>query len=247
MASLTQRLRANAKSIPGARYLWRALRGIFHPHERGVRRAQTLSPGLLLQPSHYTSVDRYPWLFQFLGEKFVNPEKPNILSYGCATGEELFSLQAYLPVAELVGIDINPRNIAICNRKLAKRGATSGMQFRCAGSPADEAANSYDAILCLAVLRHGALQDRMPDNCAPWIDFATVDHLVTELARCLKPGGYLAIWHSHFRFADMTVASQFKTVLTNERGGRASTPFYGADNCRLDGAEYCDAVFQKLV
>ena len=204
-----------------------------------------LSPGLLLQPSHYTSSDRYPWLFKFLREKLSTQKAPRILSFGCATGEELFSLQAYLPDAALVGIDINPRNIAICRRKFAKRGAKSDMQFRCAGSPVDEAAESYDAILCLAVLRHGALQDRVPDDCAPWIQFAAVDQMVSDLARCVKPGGYLAIWHSHFRFADMTVASQFKTVLSHERSGRESTPLYGSDNRRIDGADYCDAVFQK--
>ena len=246
MASFTKTLRANAKAIPGAQSLWRSLRGIVHPHERAVRRAQMLSPGLLLQPSHFTSVDRYPWLFKFLGEKLAKYEAPRVLSYGCATGEELFSLQAYSPDAQLVGIDINPRNIAICNRKLAKRAAKSDMQFRCAGSPADEAPESFDAILCLAVLRHGALQEQLPDNCAPWIQFAAVDQMVTDLARCVKPGGYLAIWHSHFRFADMSVAAQFTPVLSHERSSRESTPFYGPDNRRLDGADYCDAVFQKL-
>ena len=246
MASLTKTLRANAKAIPGARSLWRALRSVVDPHERAVKRAQTLSPGLLLQPSHYTSVDRYPWLFKFLGGKLSHQKAPRILSYGCATGEELFSLQAYLPDAALVGIDINPRNIAICERKFAKSGAKRDMQFRCAGLPAGEASESYDAILCLAVLRHGALQDHMPDDCEPWIQFAAVDLMVSELARCVKLGGYLAIWHSHFRFADMTVAAQFRAVLSNERSGRESTPFYGPDNRRLKGADYSDAVFQKL-
>ena len=246
MASFTKTLRANAKAIPGVQSVWRALRGMIHPHERAVRRARALSPGLLLQPSHYTSVNRYPWLFKFLGEQLSHQKAPRILSYGCATGEELFSLEAYLPGAALVGIDINPRNIAICHRKFAKRGAICDTQFRCAGSPAGEVTNSYDAILCLAVLRHGALQDRAPDDCAPWIQFAAVDQMVTELARCVKPGGYLAIWHSHFRFADMSVASQFKAVLSHRRNGREGAPLYGPDNRRLKGTEYPDAVFQKL-
>jgi 2-polyprenyl-3-methyl-5-hydroxy-6-metoxy-1,4-benzoquinol methylase len=246
MASFSKTLRARAKAIPGAQSLWHALRSTLHPHERAVRRVRKLSPDLLLQPSHYTSFDRYPWLFKFLGGKLSDQKAPRVLSYGCATGEELFSLKAYLPDATLVGIDINPRNIAICNRKSAKSGAKSDMQFRCAGSPAGEASESYDAILCLAVLRHGALQDHMPDDCAPWIDFAAVDQMVTELARCVKPGGYLAIWHSHFRFADMSVAAQFRPVLSHKRSGRESTPFYGSDNRRLNGVDYSDAVFQKL-
>jgi SAM-dependent methyltransferase len=247
MASFTKTLRASAKAIPGVQSLWLALRGIAHPHERAVRRAQKLSPGLLLQPSNYTKGDRYPWLQYFLCDVFSKGQARRILSYGCATGEEVFYLEEHLPDAELVGIDINPRNIAICDRKLAKQNGPHSIRFRCAGSPVDETSESYDAILCLAVLRHGALQDTMPDSCAPWIDFATVDHLVSELARCLKPGGYLIIWNSHFRFADMSAASQFKAVISDDSGSWANTPLYGPDNQRLDCPDYCDAVFQKLV
>lgn len=246
MASLTKTLRVKAKTIPGAQFLWRLLRSLFDPHERAVRRVETLSPGLLLQPSNYTKYDRYPWLQYFLLDVFRKGQTPKILSYGCATGEEVFYLENHFPDAELVGIDINPRNINICNRKLVKRRGQSRPKFRCAGSPVDETSENYDAILCLAVLRHGALQDIMPASCAPWIDFATVDNLVSELARCLKPGGYLIIWNSHFRFADMSVAAQFKAVLTDQSGGWANTPLYGRDNQRLDCPDYCDAVFQKL-
>lgn len=245
MSSFTETLRTTARTIPGAIWLWRVLRSRLDPHERALRRVQALSPGLLLQPSHYTSADRYPWLFDFLSKAFPKDQPPRILSYGCATGEELFSLETYFPDAVLVGIDINPRNISICNGKLAKRGKQSLMQFRCAGSPIDEASESYDAVLCLAVLRHGALQASIPDSCADFIDFATVDQLTTELARCIKPGGYLAIWHSHFRFADMSSAAQFTLVLTYERPGRAYGPYYGRDNGLLDCPDYCDAVFQK--
>lgn len=246
MRSLTGILRVNAKAIPGAKWLWQRLNRTFHPHERALRRAQMQSPGLLLQPSPVTSADRYPWIFAFLQNELSKTPASRILSYGCATGEEVFTLAKYFPEAKLVGIDINPRNIKICDRKLAKRRLQNRIEFRCAGSPVAELAESYDAILCLAVLRHGALQDSAPESCWPWIDFAAVDRLVADLAHCLKPGGYLALWNSHFRFTDMSVASQFDAVLLNERGGWANTPIYGPDNRRLDVADYCAAVFQKL-
>ncbi len=181
----------------------------------------------------------------FLSGVFPKGGAPRILSYGCATGEELFSLESYLQDAAFVGIDINPRNISMCNGELVKRGKQSLMQFRCAGSPIDEDTESYDAILCLAVLRHSALDANIPDSCSDFIDFANVDQLVTELSRCIKPGGYLAIWHSHFRFADMSAAVQFTPVLSYERQGRPARPYYGRDNRRLDCGGYCDAVFRK--
>lgn len=68
---------------------------------------------------------------------------------------------------------------------------------------------------------------------------------MTDLARCLKPGGYLAVWNTHFRFCDMTVAPDFDVVLSDERGGWANSPLYGKDNRRLIVEPYCAAVFKK--
>jgi hypothetical protein len=85
----------------------------------------------------------------------------------------------------------------------------------------------------------------MPDHCTPLLDFATAERLVNDLDRCLKPGGYIAFWNCHFRFADFNVAKRYTVVLQNEKGRWANTPLYGPDNRRLEPIPYCDAMFRK--
>jgi 2-polyprenyl-3-methyl-5-hydroxy-6-metoxy-1,4-benzoquinol methylase len=245
MAAMKDGLRTLLHALPGGNRLWRIAREQLSPHARGLKAAREQSSGPLLQDSAFTLADRYPWLFRFLADQLSDITSPQILSFGCATGEEIFSLADYLPQARLAGIDINPHNIAVAKRTLAAQTDRDQIQFACAGSAHDEPDGHYDAILCLAVLRHGDIQSAAPDRCDTLIRFAESDRLVSDLARCLKPGGYLAIWHSQFRFADMTAAPQFEAVLSHPNGGRNNHPLYGPDNRRIDGARYAEAVFRK--
>ncbi|NDB69413.1 MAG: class I SAM-dependent methyltransferase, partial [Methylocystaceae bacterium] len=168
-----------------------------------------------------------------------------IMSFGCSTGEEVFSLRARLPSAEIIGLDINPRAIAACEKHLAAAPRDLGIRFICKGSAEGEEEASYDAIFCMAVLRHGDLQASRPARCDAVLEFALAERTVTELARCLKPGGLLAIWNCHFRFADMAVAAQFEVAYSSAEGAWANQPLYGRDNCLLPRALYCEAIFRK--
>ena len=69
------------------------------------------------QPSHYTAADRYPDLFDICSNFFYETEAPVILSFGCATGEEVFSLGKYLPTAAIIGTDISHWCIKECRKK----------------------------------------------------------------------------------------------------------------------------------
>lgn len=89
----------------------------FGPHERAVRRLRRSDHGLLLQTSAHTKPNRYPFIFAFIAQRLSGVATPRVLSYGCSMGDEVFSLLSYLPRAEVVGIDINPRNIAVARRR----------------------------------------------------------------------------------------------------------------------------------
>jgi hypothetical protein len=45
----------------------------------------------------------------------------------------------------------------------------------------------------MAVFRHGDLGGDHPESCSHRITFEAFEATVTDLARCLKPGGYLVI------------------------------------------------------
>ena len=98
----------------------RAIRGLWRLLvERPYRHAVWLylvRPRGVFQPFNNTQRDRYPQVFSFVQSVLGRDSPIKILSYGCSTGEEVFSLRQYFPDAVIKGIDINPVNIAVCRR-----------------------------------------------------------------------------------------------------------------------------------
>jgi SAM-dependent methyltransferase len=184
-----------------------------------------LRPRGIFQPFGFTRADRYPPLFRAARTYLEGREALRLLSFGCATGEEIATLARYFPGALLKGIDINPAAIA------SARAAHPAAVFAVAGSTEAEPSETYDAIFCLAVLRHGDLGQARPARCDALIRFADFARLTADFVRCLKSGGLLAIRHSNFRFEDTAAASAFTPLLRAPR--LAATPKYGPDNARL--------------
>ncbi len=239
------RLRERLKTLPGAVRAVRFVRSLIVPQERALRRIRARLPGQLLQPSMVTAPDRYPEFFAFVAGKLVEVEAPALLSFGCSSGEEVFSLRDVMPAAEILGIDINPLAIAACEARMAGLSPDPRIRIACQGSTAGIAAASFDAIFCMAVLRHGELQALRPERCDGVLPFAQAERTATDLARCLKPGGYLVIWNCHFRFADMAPAADFEVVLLSKEGRYANQPLYRSDICLLTAATCCEAIFRK--
>src|SRR5579862_1094793 len=115
-----------------------------------------MRPKGAFQPFNDTLDDRYPHIFRFVQSVLGAESKVEILSYGCSTGDEVFSLRQYFPRAVIKGIDINRANIAVCRRRL-KEAPDNTISFATARSTETEPSGGYDAIFCMAVLRHGSL------------------------------------------------------------------------------------------
>lgn len=182
-------------------------------------------PGLF-QPIGETAADRYPIVFAAIRAALADPSAPDLLSFGCSTGEEVWSLRAHFPDARITGLDINRHAIAACEAARRLRGDAAA-RFRVASSTQGELTASYDAVLAMAVFRHGGLSKGRP-RCDPMLDFAAFERAVGELVACLKPGGVLAVRHANFRVSDTAAASGLDCLLLRPRG--AETPRYGRDN-----------------
>ena len=199
-------------------------------------------PSGLFQPFYTTRADRYPVIFQFVQTQLGADSDARILSFGCSTGEEVFSLRGYFPRAAIKGIDINAANIAVC-RKRAARQNDGNLRFEVAGSTAAEADATYDAIFCMAVLRHGGLGGATRcDHLLRFDDFAAT---VADFSRCLKAGGLLVIRYSNFRLCDAPAGAGFDAILKVPLAGGRKSPIFGPDNRLLSGVDYPDTVFRK--
>jgi 2-polyprenyl-3-methyl-5-hydroxy-6-metoxy-1,4-benzoquinol methylase len=227
--------------LRAARLVWRLL---CDPSFRSMMRLIWWPKRGAFQPFNDTQPDRYPVIFKFVADQLGSGRPFDILSFGCATGEEVFSLRRYFPLARIKGLDINPGNIAAARARLAAA-PDDGLSFAVAASTADEPAASYDAIFCMAVLRHGRLGEPGVERCDHLLRFEDVARAVGDFHRCLKPGGLLIVRHSNFRLRDIPAGAHFETVLSVPMRGGKKTPIFGPDNRLMPGVEDPEAVFRK--
>ena len=229
-------------ALAALRQVWAYLR---HDWVREGVRIRRQRPDNLFQPYGYTSMNRYPRCFAFARDTLGEGSALNLLSFGCSTGEEAFTLARYFPQAQINGIDINARAIA------AARAATppphaDRIRFDVASSAGAEPEGSYDAVFAFAVFRDDALKDR-PPRCDHLLRFADFDQAMSDLARCLKPGGLLFLRHAQFRFADSHAARDFDVALRlqiDPSGERK--PLYGTDDRLIPAApDTAEAAWRK--
>lgn len=235
-------MRTILRRLPGyavARTAWHLLRG---GDDRDVALLRLRRPDNLFQPFCTTSEDRYPQIFEAVAAELAGRPAPRLLSFGCAKGAEVAALHRRFPEARITGIDINPRNIAAARRRLD---GTPGVELAVAASADGEADAAYDAVFAMAVFRHGELGGPPPaPRCGHLIRFAAFDRTVAGLARCLKPGGVLALCHANFLFADASCAAGFTPLLAMPAG---ATPLYDQDDRLRPPPPVVAVVWRKTV
>lgn len=197
-------------------------------------------------PANSTKADRFPLLFSEIKDQLGSSESCRILSFGCSTGEEVFSLRNYLPDAEIVGIDINPSSIAHARRVWASRGADPRLSFHAASSCIDQPRASFDAILAMTVFCSARLRVKQPETCAGHLSFAAFDAEIARFADRLKPGGLLIVGNANFRVDDTTAADRFVLVrrLAENAVPGLQRPIYGADERLIDGLMDRGAIYR---
>ncbi len=195
-----------------------------------------------------TKADRFPAIFREVGDRLGGLETCRVLSFGCSTGEEVFSLRKHLPRAEIVGIDINPSSIAQAKLALSNAGNDPRISFRAASSCVDEPPQSFDAILAMTVFCSGRLRLEQPETCAGLLSFAAFDAEIVGFAERLKPGGLLIVGNANFRVDDTSVADKF--MLFKRLGEDAvpglRRPIYGPDERLVVGASDPGAIYCRV-
>lgn len=161
------------------------------------------------QLTSVTSVDRYPALFAE-AVKAVGGDGPlKILSFGCSTGEECFSLKKYFPQANVIGVDINLSNL----KKAKRNNRFPDVEFHLSSPSLIERKGPYDLIFCLSVLcRWEDTKDL--SNCEHVYPFIKFNSTIHQLSQQLKVNGLLVIYNSNFSFEDTQSFRSFQIVET---------------------------------
>jgi ubiquinone/menaquinone biosynthesis C-methylase UbiE len=138
-----------------------------------------------------------------------------VLDLGCGTGTLALLVKDACPTAQVVGLDIDPRILAIARSKIARAGADIRLVEGSATDP-PLASSSFDRILTSLVLHHLTTEQKRA--------------ALTAARRLLKPGGelHIADWgkpqNALMRFASLSfrLADGAETTGANVRGELSS-------------------------
>ena len=193
----------------------------------------------LFQPHTFTLPDRYPALFAHCAHQMQGMASPRILSFGCSTGEEAFSLHRLLPNASILGVDLNPWCLQQANRH------NRSPLLRFVHGQSAEFADSapFDAIFCMAVLQQAT--NRTGDREESGFTFTRFEQQLRELDRRLLPGGYLYIDNCDFLFTDTALASGYDAVMFPGSRKLRRRPLYDRSNHRIAEEYTADRCFRK--
>lgn len=232
-----ERWRRLARKVPGAMSLLRRLRLVFDRELASVERLRRGGDPALLQVWPTTWDERYPALFDALAERLADVPVPNILSFGCASGAEVRALRKRIPHARITGIDLNRRAI----RQAKRRDPSHAANYLLTATPP---LGPYDAVLALAVLRHGDLEAFGPDDCSAVLPYSRFAATLETLDAALKAGGWLAIAHCQFAFSALSLASHYEADAL-DLPELAPGHLYGADDKRRPAPARVPVLYRK--
>jgi hypothetical protein len=241
--SLMTSLRTGLLAVPQVRKAVNCIRELADPDRRAIARMRRTHAKALLQPWPTTFEDRYPEIFTALDAHLWTIANPRILSFGCSDGSEVRSLRRWFPNARIVGLDPNPAMIRTARAHLALH-PDPAISYIEAADVAALGDQKFDAILAMAVFRHGNLEREDRETCSALLPFSRFAETVAELDRHLVPGGWLTIWNAQFRFCDTPVAERYEARTLRFTRAEPMTLLYGPDDKRIEGS-YSEAMFLK--
>lgn len=145
------------------------------------------------QQSHETRPNRFPKIFSSIQKMRPNPTR--ILSFGCSTGEECFTLAEMFPDAEIVGVDIDPWVIETAKKNNKYKDRVSFVTSL-------ENAGEFDVVFCLMVFF--SIYDKY--------EFQTFDEAVKTLNEFIAHNGLLVIYTAKYDFMRTTPAENFVPI-----------------------------------
>lgn len=230
LASSNPALRAVARTL---RLAGAARRFVMNPQVRSEQMTRLLNRNQHLQGATYTRADRYPELFAACRDQLAGIPAPRLLSFGCATGEEAFTLARYLPNAEILGVDIN----RWCLKQCMHNNTNPKLRFVHGTDPAFASATAFDAIFAMAVFQRTEHRLEQITEITGGFTFERFEAEVAALDRRLNVGGMLFLGESDFCFIDTATAARYAPMMFEGNEIVEQRPLFGPDN-RFVTSEY---------
>jgi SAM-dependent methyltransferase len=188
--------------------LLREIIGFFtSKNSRGITLMKLFQKDRVHQTTSATAVDRYPEIFSACRELLAEKTDLRILSFGCATGEEVFTLRRYFPGATLVGAEINKACLQVCRSK-----TWDDKVIFVESTPENLAEHGpYDAIFCMAVFQRSPdlVFARHMTDLKKIYPFRRFEAQLRELDALVKPGGLLVCQYSQYDLRDTCLAGKY--------------------------------------
>lgn len=236
-------LRGSTLLLRSPLYVWQFATDGFY---RSTILNRIFRPGQAHLTCNYTKMDRYPEIFSlvkeyFTGRGLADSPQLRLLSFGCSTGEEAFSLRTYFPQATIVGADISDWNL----EQARNRNRDEKIRFVFSNAENLRQEGPFDAIFCMAVLLRMAHRMEPAPSSQDVYPIEKFDEQVQELDALLNDDGLLVICHTNYRFCDAAMFPRYQ-VVPRRYSERDLVPKYGRDNRLLAESDYQDRVFRKV-
>lgn len=222
--------------------IWSLYKFLFNSRYRSEQVSRIIYRHKIIQVSTFTKEDRYPFLFNAIKEELEGLENPKVLSFGCSTGEEVFSLKRLIPNAEFIGVDINQW----CVKTAKKRNQYSGCSFRHVKSNEWKNSGNFDCILALAVFQKTIHRRLNTTETTTSFRFNDFEEIVAELQSLLKIGGLIIIDNSDYQLQDLEIyASNF--VEQPHSSMKRIRPTFDKNNQKVSETFESGRIYRKIL
>jgi len=200
------------------------------------------------QVSIATGPNRYPKIFaacKRYHKEIRSSKRLNILSFGCSTGEECFSLAKYFPLAKILGVDTNKDVLAICN----KRNTYKNISFSYSNYENIKDRDPFDMIFCMSVLCKWP-ETENKKNISNIYSFSIFKNTIYKLDKVLKKNGLLVIYNSNFRFSESSTYHKYKVLYIPEVDESGFVPKFDKNNNiikKRSQPKYDGCIFIKII
>jgi chemotaxis methyl-accepting protein methylase len=202
----------------------------------------------VIQTENNTNYDRYPWAFKVVAQEVVKRRpagNAKLLSFGCARGEEAFTLaEKYFTHEEtILGVDISEEQLVLARsaNRIPER-----VQFEKSSSEVLQAHAPFDAIFCMSVLCVWPKTMNM-DDISSVFSFDRFSKLLEDIDQCLEVGGLLVIYNANYCFSETDVYNKYRVIPLEGcvQSGFVSK-FDKANRRRADFDTYNEIIFEKI-